>query len=80
VPCIVCSRVWHTPKYRYEFAHPTISVILEPSSESFLQIKAIAFQIHMRFPCPTLGSSLASDAQGDGGQTARRTEEITYKP
>jgi hypothetical protein len=31
-------------------------VILEPSSESFLQIKAIAFQIHMRFPCSVGGS------------------------
>ena len=31
-------------------------MILEPSSESFLQIKAIAFQIHMRFPCSVGGS------------------------
>jgi len=29
---------------------------------------------------PTLMPSRADDRRGDGGQKARRTEEITYKP
>jgi len=55
MPCIARSWIRQPPKHLRKLPHPTISMILEPSSESLLQNKAIAVQNPYAIPLQRRG-------------------------